>query len=90
MQATLNCLKKYSEVLAVGFKLILTNLFLDSYQKFIVQIFAALTDILIVRNAYPGSIYLLKVSNRNTRKRCEMCSKLTIKTPERRQLKPAT
>ena len=23
--------------------------------------------------------------NRNTKKRCEMCSKLTIKTPERRQ-----
>ena len=88
MHATLNGLKKYSEVLAVGFKLILTNLFLDSYQKFIFQIFAALVDILIVRNAYPGSIYL--VSNRNTRKRCEMCSKLTIKSPERRQLKPAT
>ena len=25
------------------------------------------------------------VSNRNTRARCEICSKLTIKTPERRQ-----
>ena len=30
-------------------------------------------------------IYLLKVNNRNTRTRCETCSKLTIKTPERRQ-----
>ena len=29
-------------------------------------------------------IYLLKVNNRNTRTRCEICSKLTIKTPERR------
>ena len=28
---------------------------------------------------------LLKVNNRNTRTRCEICSKLTIKTPERRQ-----
>ena len=27
-------------------------------------------------------IYLLKVNNRNTRTRCEVCSKLTIKTPE--------
>ena len=27
----------------------------------------------------------LKVNNRNTRTRCEICSKLTIKTPERRQ-----
>ena len=33
----------------------------------------------------PAGIYLLKVNNRNTRTRCEMCSKLTIKTPERRQ-----
>ena len=30
-----------------------------------------------------ASIYLLKVNNRNTRTRCEICSKLTIKTPER-------
>ena len=29
-------------------------------------------------------IYLLKVNNRNTRPRCEICSKLTIRTPERR------
>ena len=33
----------------------------------------------------PSGIYLLKVNNRNTRKRCEICSKLTIKIPERRQ-----
>ena len=32
----------------------------------------------------PDSIYLLKVNNRNIRKRCDICSKLTIKTPERR------
>ena len=28
-----------------------------------------------------ANIYLFKVDNRNTRKRCEMCPKLTIKTP---------
>ena len=28
--------------------------------------------------------YLLKVSNRNIRARCEICSKLTTKTAERR------
>ena len=33
----------------------------------------------------PAGIYLFKVSNRNTRTRCELCSKLTIKTPKRRQ-----
>ena len=33
----------------------------------------------------PAGIYLLKVNNRNTRTRCEICSMLTIKTPERRR-----
>ena len=33
----------------------------------------------------PTNIYLFKVSNRNIRKRCEICSELTIKIPERRQ-----
>ena len=32
----------------------------------------------------PANIYLFKFSSRNTRKRCEICPKLTIKTPERR------
>ena len=32
----------------------------------------------------PSNIYLFKVNNRNTRKRCEICAKLTIKTQERR------
>ena len=32
---------------------------------------------------YPVGIYMFKVKNRNTRKRCEVCSRLTIKTPER-------
>ena len=35
-------------------------------------------------NSNPANIYLLKVSNRNARKRIEVISKLTIKTPERR------
>ena len=30
-------------------------------------------------------IYLLKVNKRNTKTRCKICSKLTIKIPERRQ-----
>ena len=33
---------------------------------------------------FPAGIYLFKVNNKNTRTRCEICSKLTIKTPERR------
>ena len=33
----------------------------------------------------PVGIYLLKVDNKNTRAGCEICSKLAIKTPERRR-----
>ena len=40
-------------------------------------------DLLLRRK--PANIYLFKVDNRNTRKSCEICSKLTIKTPEPRQ-----
>ena len=32
----------------------------------------------------PAGIYVLKFKNRDTRIRCEICSKLTIKSPERR------
>ena len=32
---------------------------------------------------FQEGIYLLRVNNRNTRGRCEICSELTIKTPER-------
>ena len=34
---------------------------------------------------YPATIYLLKVSSRNSRTRREICSNLTIKKPELRQ-----
>ena len=37
-------------------------------------------------NPYPTNIYLFKVNSRITRKRYEICSKLTIKKPERRHL----
>ena len=32
---------------------------------------------------YPTNVYLFKVIDRNTRKRCETWSKLTINRPER-------
>ena len=38
----------------------------------------------IAQHTYPAGNYMFKVNNRNTRTRCEICSKLTIKTPERR------
>ena len=37
-----------------------------------------------ISKSYPAGNCMFKVNNRNTRTRCEICSKLTIKTPERR------
>ena len=51
---------------------------LRSFQKNFAYPFLARKD--------PANTYLLKVNNRKSRKRCEICSKLTIKTPERRLL----
>ena len=39
---------------------------------------------LIIRHN-PVVIYMFKINNRSTRTRCEICSKLAIKTPERRK-----
>ena len=39
---------------------------------------------LLENSLIPGKIYLFKVTSRNTRKRCEICSKFTIKITERR------
>ena len=36
------------------------------------------------KSNFPVGIYLLKVNNRNTRSRNEICSKLTVKIPKRR------
>ena len=41
-------------------------------------------EIVTVHHSPVGN-YTFKVNNRNTRTRCEICSKLTIKTPEIRQ-----
>ena len=41
--------------------------------------------ILVRSKLYPENIDLLKVNNRNTKERCEICSKLTIKTSDQRQ-----
>ena len=40
---------------------------------------------MIFRRLLLVGIYLIKVNNRSTRSRCEICSKLTIKTSERRK-----
>ena len=37
----------------------------------------------------PVPIFMFKVNNRNTRERCDLCSKVTIKTSELRQWRPS-
>ena len=37
----------------------------------------------VAKEMLPVKVNLVKANNRNNRKRCEICSKLTIKTPER-------
>ena len=39
---------------------------------------------------FPACNYIIKVTNRNTRTRCEICSKLTIKTPKQRHWRRST
>ena len=48
-------------------------------------IFSCRIFLLFLVKHYPANIFLFEVNNRNTRERCEVCSKLTIKTQERRQ-----
>ena len=44
----------------------------------------ALGKNIYARKNSPTSIYLFIMNNSNTKKRCEICSKITIKTPEQR------
>ena len=43
------------------------------------------TGLVLIHFLCPASNFLFKFNNSNTRKRCEICSKLTIKTPKWRQ-----
>ena len=40
----------------------------------------------MIKNTLPNKFFPFQVNNRNTRTMCEICSKLTIKTTERRHL----
>ena len=44
-----------------------------------------LGDLFTFFDQNPANIYLRNVNDRNTRKRCEVCSTLTVKSPERHQ-----
>ena len=52
-------------------------------QCFFSKFLALLTMIVHRKVNQPASNHMFKVNNRNTRTRCKICSKLTIKTPEK-------
>ena len=55
------------------------------FAKIVSQIQFVLHTILTVKSSNPPGNYMFKVNNRNTRRRFEICSKLTLKKLERRQ-----
>ena len=56
---------------------------LDMIGCFLLMIFiTVLYQYLHIYISYPADNYMFKVNIRNTRIRCEICSKLTTKTPE--------
>ena len=61
-----------------------------SYSNPMSSQFICMPNVSKVFRTIPACIYLLKVNYRNTRKKCEICSELTIKTPERRQWRTFT
>ena len=69
----------------------LSNLFLtftpqDSLLSLVIQYHFQFASMNQFPAGNPAGNYIFKVNNRNTRTRCEICSKLTIKTPERHHM----
>ena len=63
---------------------LVTTGFATSNKKFLKRVMSSF--IAINEKLVPANVYLFKVSsNRNTREKCEICSKLTTETPERCQ-----
>ena len=53
------------------------------WKRFTVSIMkATINHSYLEKTKTPTNKYMLKFNNANTKKRCEICSKLTIKTPE--------
>ena len=78
VQQLLLCLPLFfvfsSEVLNSGIK--------SCYDGVVFQV-AVCEECFSIRLRCPVGNYMFKVNNRNIRAKCEICSKLTIKTPER-------
>ena len=55
------------------------------YKQLLVEDYRVRIAFRVIRITYPAGNCMFKVNNKNTRTRYEICSELTIKTPERRQ-----
>ena len=60
------------------------NIAKKNQDKVIIVLFSQTVSKVEMYGLNPAGNYMFKVNNRNTRARCEICSKLTIKIPERR------
>ena len=56
-----------------------TWIFYERFKVCVIWIVLSQALIVTLGRIFPAGIFLLKFNNRNTRKRCEICSKLTIK-----------
>ena len=72
-------IRRCSNAFTVEFELVISNRAVDNLN------FKLLILLLPCTQLNPAHNNMLKVNSRNSRKRCEICSKLTIKTPERHQ-----
>ena len=91
MTAIFKLFNIYSDLLKLNLSVRLKTLLTKStfYHFFIILCVLGVAGACFMMSSYqntifPAGIYLLKVNNRNTRTSCEVCSKLTIKTPELR------
>ena len=57
-----------------------------SGEKKLINRLNSLNSEAVLKMIFPAGNYLFKVNNRNARARCELCSNLTLKIPERRIL----
>ena len=60
-------------------------IFLLKHEKNIINLSTIIFGSKLDWTTFQAGNYMFKVNNRNTTIRCEICSKLTIKTPEPRQ-----
>ena len=75
--------KKTTDVVVASLKSTLGETLTPDILQTKLSIFVVHFLLIFLLHNYPAGHYMLKVNNRNTRARCKICSKLTIKTPER-------